>query len=321
MLKDRSCIAMVALMLCGALTVMAQGRPDDIGVAVNGELISTAELALLLPQVRSEMTIQGLDIKGDAVLRNAVMRAIDSKLLEQEARRRGIQPNVERIEEKMRTMAENAGGRAELEATLIKSRITYDQLRETAVQSDLVQSLVETEVGAGMNVTDEEVAAFDAENPDLFTNPDLIHTRHILFKVATDANPTERETARGKAVAARQRALAGEDFAALAVELSEGPNASNGGDLGFTARGQMVKAFDDAVWVLAAGEISNVVESDLGYHVIKVEEIAEGTSVSIEEARPLVTDLLRQQSTGQTLSRLVAQLRETADIRETNDQN
>ncbi len=61
-----------------------------------------------------------------------------------------------------------------------------------------------------------------------------------------------------------ERAVAGEDFASLAMELSEGPNAANGGDLGFTARGQMVESFDDAVWALEVGEISEVVESRLG---------------------------------------------------------
>ncbi len=311
----------VALLIGAAPMVVAQGPSDDVGLIVNGEVIATWELGLLMPQVKAGMTSQGLDTRGDAVVRTVLKRAIDSKLLEQEARRRGIQPNVERVDEKMRAMAESAGGRAELEAELIRSGITYDQLRSTAVQSDLVQSLVEAEVGDAINVSDEDVAAFYSENPDLFTKPDKIHTRHILFRVEPGAGAAQREAAREKAVAAHERAVAGEDFAALAVELSEGPNASNGGDLGFTARGQMVKSFDDAVWVLDVGEISDVVESDLGYHVIKVEEIVAGPTVSIEEARPLVADLLRQQRTGQAISKLVAQLRETAEVREPGNQD
>lgn len=311
----------VALLIGAAPMVLAQGRPDDVGLIVNGEAISTWELGLLMPQVKAGMASQGLDTRGDAVVQTVIKRAIDSKLLEQEARRRGIKPNVERIDGKMSAMAEGAGGRAELEAELIKSGVTYDQLRSTAVQADLVQSLVEAEVGDAFNVSDEDVVAYYSDNPDLFSKPDKIHTRHILFRVGPDASAAQREAAREKAVAAHQRAMAGEDFAALAVELSEGPNASKGGDLGFTARGQMVKSFDDAVWVLGVGEISGVVESDLGYHVILVEEIVPGQTVSIEEVRPLVMDLLRQQRTGQAISNLVAQLRETADIREPGNQD
>ncbi len=78
----------------------------------------------------------------------------------------------------------------------------------------------------------------------------------------------------------------------------------------------MVESFDEAVWSLEVGEISEVVESRLGYHVIKVEEIVIGPTVSLEEALPLVEDLLRQQRTRQALSTLVAQLREASEIRE-----
>ena len=110
--------------------------------------------------------------------------------------------------------------------------------------------------------------------------------------------------------------MAGEDFAALAIELSDGPNAFKGGDLGFTARGQMVEEFDDAVWVLEVGEISVVVESHLGYHVIKVEEIVIGPTAPLDEARPAVEDILRQQRIGAVLSGLVTELKASADIRE-----
>jgi len=260
------------------------------------------------------MAIQGMDTKGEGVIKTVLYRAVDGKLLAQEARRRGLEPDNGRIDQKMTKLVEGSGGRANLEVELIKSGITYAQLRSTVVQADLVQSLVETEVEAGITVSEEDVSTYYAENPNLFKGQDKIHTRHILFKVGADATLAEKKTAWDKAVAAHERAVAGEDFATLAIELSEGPNAQRGGDLGFTARGQMVESFDNAVWTLEAGEISEVVESHLGYHVIKVEEIVIGSPVPIEEARPLVEDLLRQQRLGEALSVFVAKLRAEADI-------
>jgi len=316
MLRDRLCVATVCLLLCGALTVMAQGRPDEVAVIVNGESIFTWEIGLLLPQVKNELARQGLESKGEILIKTALQRAIDSRLLAQEARRQGIEPNTERINEKMTAVAEGAGGRAALEAELIKTAVTYSQFRATVVQADLIQSLVENKLGAEVDVAEEDVATFYAENPDFFKSPDKIHSRHILFMVDADASTAQRGAARDKAAAAHERAVAGEDFALLAKDLSEGPNAPRGGDLGFTARGQMVESFDDAVWSLEVGEISEVVESRLGYHVIKVEEIVIGPTVSLEEALPLVEDLLRQQRTRQALSTLVAQLREASEIRE-----
>jgi len=309
-------VAALALLICGTHTATAQGRPDQVALFVNDEPISTWEIGLLLPQIQSGMASQGLDPKGEAVLNTALQRAVDNKLLTQEARRRGIEPDAARIQQRMDAMADRAGGRAALEAELIKSGVMYSQLRETVVQADLVQSLVETEVGEDGAITDEDVAAFYAENSQLFKSPDSIHTRHILLKVEADASPAQREAIRERASVARERALAGEDFAALARELSEGPNAQRGGDLGFTTRGQMVERFDEAVWALDAGEISGVVESRLGYHVIKVEEIAIGPTVPLDEARPTIENLLRQQTTGQALSGLVSELRASAVIRD-----
>lgn len=299
----------------------AAAASDDVALFVNGEEIYGWELKLLLPQIQTELAAQGLDTRGQDVIERTVSRAIDSRLLAQEARRRGIEPNESRINDKMKGLAERAGGRADLEAELIKSRITYDQLRSTVVQSDLVQTLVENEIIPEIEVTQQEVEVFYSENPELFRGPDKIHSRHILMVVDSDATEAERQDARRRAEEARARAAAGEDFARLAAELSEGPTAKTGGDLGFTGRGQMVEGFDEAVWSLEPGEISDVVESRLGYHVIKVEEIVFGPVVPFDEARPLVTNLLRQQRTGKALASYVGKLRADAEIREPEEQD
>jgi len=309
-------VVMTAFLLGAALGAAAQGRPNEIAAVVNGEPISTWEIGLLFPQIQEELVAQGEEARGDIVIRVALQRAIDNRLLAQEARRVGIKPNDEQVAARLDAMAERAGGRAQLVAELITSGVTYEQLRATVVQADLIRSLVESEVVSQIEVTDAEIAAFYAENPDLFRQPDKIHSRHILFKAGPDASPEQRQAARAKAVAAHERAVAGEDFAGLAVELSEGPNALQGGDLGFTTRGQMVESFDDAVWKLAPGEISGVVESELGYHVIKVEEIVVGEAVPLDEARPVVADLLRQKKTGEGIGALVVELRSKAEIHE-----
>jgi peptidyl-prolyl cis-trans isomerase C len=316
MKRNLPCAVVVVLLVAIAVTAMAQSKSQEVAVVVNGEHVYTWELALLLPQIEAEMKSQGLEPKGNVVIRSVLDRAIDGKLLAQEARRRGIKPNDARIDEKLAKMAARAGGRADLEAELVKTGIDYSQLRSTVVQADLVQTLVETQVATKGEVTADEVAAFYLENPELFKSPDRIHARHILFRVGAGDSPEQKKAARDKAVAAHARAVAGEDFAALAIELSEGPDASKGGDLGFTARGQMVESFDDAVWALKPGEISDVVESALGYHVIKVEEIVIGPTVPLDEARPAVEDLLRQERIAQVLSELVTELRASAEIRD-----
>ena len=104
-----------------------------------------------------------------------------------------------------------------------------------------------------------------------------MRARHILIKAATDADEATRGAAKKKAEAARLRAMAGEDFAALARTLSEDTGSARlGGDLGYNTKGKMVGPFDDAQFALKAGEISDVVETRFGYHVILVEGVREG---------------------------------------------
>lgn len=306
----------IATVFSFSVSLEAMGKPEEVAVIVNGEPISTWEIGLLVPQIQNSLEALGLDPNTENLISRAVQRAIDSLLLAQEARSLGIEPNDERVKEKMKALAVGAGGRSALEAELITTRVTYEQLKQTVVQADLVQTLVETRIAAGIEVTDEDVEAFRRENPELFMREDKIHSRHIIFMVERDADPDEREAARKKAVVAHARAMSGENFIALAVELSEGPNAARGGDLGYTARGQMMEAFDDAVWALEVGEISEVVETPVGFHVIKVEEIVIGEEIPLEEARPLVVDLLRQERRGEALAIYLAELRERAEIRQ-----
>lgn len=316
MLRALRTMAVIVLAVACAGTASGQGRPDEVAVVVNGEPISTWEVGLLVPEIRAEVEAQNLKDPGDLVIRTAIQRAIDGRLLAQESVKRGFEPNQERIESKMKSLAERAGGRAALEAELIKSGVTYEQLKATVVQSDLAQSLVENEIVSGIEVSEEDVAAYYAEHPELFTSEEKVHARHILLKVPKDAGPEQRAAVRKRAEVAQARALSGENFAALAMELSEGPNAARGGDLGFNTRGQMIPSFDEAVWKLKAGEISEVVESHLGYHIIKVDEYVEGKVVTLDEARPLITDLLRQQRMGAELAEFISGLRETAEISE-----
>jgi hypothetical protein len=100
-----------------------------------------------------------------------------------------------------------------------------------------------------------------------------IRARHILLRAAADASPAQRDSVRRAADALRARAAAGEDFASLATQHSEDPgSASRGGDLDYFGRGRMVAQFEEAAFALQPGQISPVVESPFGYHIIKLED-------------------------------------------------
>jgi peptidyl-prolyl cis-trans isomerase D len=121
--------------------------------------------------------------------------------------------------------------------------------------------------------SDQEVQNYYERNINRYSQPEQRRARHILFTTSPQDSPEIRENKLLQAEDVLQQARAGADFAELARQYSEGPSGPQGGDLGLFSRGRMVKPFDDAVFGLEQGDISEIVETSFGYHVIKLEEI------------------------------------------------
>lgn len=308
----------VALAMC-ALTVAAQQQPpgDTVVFHVNGDDIRLMEVNLAAQQIMGQIAQQGQgqEPDHDQVGKAAVAQVIDTKLAAQEARRRKLEVDPAEVDAAIDRFRQQAGGAEQLSAQLAQSGLDVDWLRSVVTESLLVQKLVEEQIEPDVSVSDEDVAKFYQENPDAFQVPEQVKARHILFRADLEnASEEDRIAAREKAEKARQRAVAGEDFAALAKELSEGPSASKGGDLGWFSKDQMVEPFATAAFALKPGEISAVVGTRFGYHVIKLED-RKGPSVkSLEEATPAIRNLLTQQRTQQKIEALLEQLRSTAEI-------
>jgi peptidyl-prolyl cis-trans isomerase C len=147
--------------------------------------------------------------------------------------------------------------------------INMERFTQEAREQALVWKLREQVIQPDTVFTDEQLQQrWATEGPGA-----EIRARHILLRIPADASPQQREALRQRAEELRQRAVAGEDFAQLAQQHSEDPgSAQRGGDLGFFGRGRMVAPFEEAAFRLQPGEISPVVESPFGYHVIKLEE-------------------------------------------------
>jgi peptidyl-prolyl cis-trans isomerase D len=119
----------------------------------------------------------------------------------------------------------------------------------------------------------------------MFKQQKEIRARHILFKLDPNAPEEEVEKVREKASAVLEKARRGDDFAALAKKYSEGPSAQKGGDLGYFGKGRMVKPFEEAAFKMKKGEISELVRTRFGYHIIKVEDVVEARTKTLKEVR------------------------------------
>jgi peptidyl-prolyl cis-trans isomerase D len=137
-----------------------------------------------------------------------------------------------------------------------------------------------------VEVTDEQLTQYYEQHKEEFRREEQVRARHILFKLAQQAGAEEEARVRSAAETTLQRIQAGEDFAALAGQLSEDPvSAQQGGDLGLFKRGEMVKAFEEVAFGLQPGIVSDPVRTDFGYHLIKVEERQEAGYEPLETVR------------------------------------
>ena len=166
------------------------------------------------------------------------------------------------------------------------------------VQEDLV--VEDADIQAMLADEAPRVRAFYDEHPDRYRQPEKVRARHVLLRVAPNAEEEEVERIRALADEALARIQAGEPFEAVAEELSEDPGSkTRGGDLGFFARGQMVPPFEEAAFSLEPGATSDIVKTDFGFHIIRVEERQAAEERSFDEAaRDIALELLRTDRAG-----------------------
>lgn len=163
-------------------------------------------------------------------------------------------------------------------------------------------SVVEKQV----SVSDEEIAAYYEQNKKRYTSGEQRRASHILINAASDASAAEKTAARAKATALLDQLRKNPaDFARLARENSQDPgSAEQGGDLGMSERGAFVKPVEDAIYTLKPGQISNVVESEYGYHIITVTEVKPAAVRPLDEVKTEIAAEIRNQKAGRKYSEL-----------------
>lgn len=297
-----------------ALPLSAQVKAGEVVMTVNDQPVYSWEIGLLIPQIQQAMAGQGQQLDRDEVINRAVQRILGSRLLGQEARRRNVEIDDASVDAAIAQIEERAGGREGLDNALVGMGATYELLRVSVLETELVKTFVTTQLEPQVSVSATDVLAFYNANPEMFARPDMVRALHMLFRLLPKSTTADKKEVRNRATAAHQRVVAGEDFALVARDVSDGPNASNGGDTGFFAQDSMVPALADAAFALQVGAISDVIETQFGFHILKLMEKRPASKISLEEARAPAKQLLIGNGSGQKLSELLVTLNESATI-------
>jgi len=147
-------------------------------------------------------------------------------------------------------------------------------------------------------IPDEDIESFYSQNISRYSIPEQRRARHVLIKTSEEDSVDILSEKQDRAAQVLELAKSGEDFAELAKQLSEGPTGPKGGDLGSFTRGRMVKPFEDVAFSLNEGDISDIVETQFGFHIIKLEKIEPAHTKTLEEVRGEIEAQLQAQDSG-----------------------
>jgi peptidyl-prolyl cis-trans isomerase C len=192
--------------------------------------------------------------------------------------------------------------------------LTPDILRQEVRESLRIESLLSKNLGDVKKPTKEEIDAFYKEHAKEFQTPERVHASHILVATKPDDSAEVKAQKRQQLAQMQDEVKKGGDFAQLARDHSDCPSKSQGGDLGYFERGKMVKAFDDVAFQMKPGEVSDIVETQFGYHLIKVSEHQQAGTVTREQADKDISGFLEQQNRQKAVEGYLQKLRGTAKI-------
>lgn len=297
----------------------AQGESatPKVVASVNGVKISGAEFDREVGRYEQQMAMMGQSPNPEQLkeIKEKVLNGlIDRELLYQQAEKQGIKVDKKEVDERMSALQKRFPKEEDFKKTLERLGLTEAGLRSQFEKELAIKEMLDKKFAGKLTVTEQEMKKFYDENPDYFKTPERVRASHILIKVDPNASEADKAKAHQKIEDIQKKVNKGEDFAALAKQYSECPSSAKGGDLDYFQHGQMVKPFEDAAFALKVGQVSDIVETQFGYHLIKVTDKKDAGQISFDEAKEKIKPFLEQQKMAEQVNQYVAQLKQTAKI-------
>ena len=272
-------IGLAAILLIGlACGVVAAEVTDRIVAVVNDEVITLVELNRgFEPYAKNiEVNYKGNDKEATLQQNKKVFlqRLIDQLLIEQQAKKAGAGFTAVSDEDVMNVvkdmLAKNNLSMENYVKKLAAEGNSLEAVKKEISGQMLRMRLLRREVQSKILVTDEEIGEYYEKNRQDYEGKEAVRIKQILLPVAADADKKTRDSVKEQARQLRERISQGEPFEILAAQYSKGPAAAQGGDIGFVERGVMVPEAEKAAFSLPAGQVSDVIETEMGFHIIAV---------------------------------------------------
>ena len=278
------------------------------GVEISGEAVQFELDRLVRFYMSHGMTMDEVKKNLPKLEEKALDQAIGAKLLLDRSEELDIPLSAADVDAEVSRVVTQVGGPENYKKALDAQGITEVAFRKELEKGAKVNKLVEQACSGVADPTEDEVAKFYEAHKAEFVVPHQVLCQHILVKGSGDA-------ALDKIKEIRERIVSGKsDFAAEAKEHSDCPAGQEGGSLGWFGRGMMVPEFDKAAFEMKKGEVSGVVSTQFGYHIIYKADEKGGGEQTLVDVHDQIKDLLRHEARGRAMDAFVAELKANAKI-------
>jgi peptidyl-prolyl cis-trans isomerase SurA len=292
---------------------------DRVAATVEGEVVTLSEIQERAgaEYERAALLTEGKerDEARRAALRRAFDQIVAEKLLAKQAQELQLEVTDQQVDAALQDIkTRNRFGDEELDRALEEQGLDRPRFRAQIRRELESYQVLQHRMRGRVKVTDDDLRNYYQRHPDEFGGEAELHVRHIFLPLPEGTSAAEEAKARAAGERVLQRLKTGEDFAKVAREVSKGPSAEDGGDLGWLRRGTIQKALEDAAFALKDGQFSGLVRAGPGLHVVKVEARRRGGERSFEDAKEEIRARLMDEQVATTRQQYLDELRRGAAI-------
>ena len=307
-------LSLLLPLVFGSLSVHARVL-DKVAAKVNSEIITLSAIEERAELLRQKYVGAPISISEQDLLKDALNMIIEERLQIQEGKKYGfivdeyaIDAAVEDIKKK------NNLADGQLQEMLKREGRTLESYKNHIRDQILVSKITQFEIGNRVKVSEKSIIKYYKKNQKEFWEEGKVRARHILFISERGSSENQRRAKLRQAKKVLSEIRKGSDFSKLAIKYSEDVSASSGGDVGFVKRGKMVREFEEAVFSLKPGQISDIVETEYGYHIIKVDEVLPGKTLTLKDVKNRIHKILSMQKQKQVYDDWINELKKSAFI-------
>ena len=307
-------LSLLLPLVFGPLSIHARVL-DKVAAKVNSEIITLSVIEERAEILRQKYVGAPISISEQDLLKEVLNMVIEERLQIQEGKKLGFVIDEDAVDAAMEEIIKkNDLTEGQLQEMLKREGRTLKSYKNHIRDQIMVSKITRFEIGNRVKVSEKSIIKYYKENQKEFWQEGKVKARHILFIAERGSSEKIRREKLQQAKKILLKLRKGNDFAKLAMKYSEDISASNGGDVGFVGRGKMVPEFEEAVFNLKPGQVSDIVKTEYGYHIIKVEEVLPGKTLTLKDVKNRIHQILTMQMQKQVYDVWMNELKNSAFI-------